>query len=752
MAQTKVEFVEAAGVSSQNSSAHYTLGGVASYGTYTGVLLKFPPIDGNLQFQKINSAKIYFYVNSYGSSQNSTTLSGWSVANKNIDINEATYADLQLSLYYGTTVYKTYSPGWFSFFDDFKFQLKNYFGFLLNVSGVLTYFTPYGTYKPYVLIDHDDDIKGIEIYGLSPIDFSTQSISQTFSWHFGTTSDFTITYITPISAIFQWRKDDGSDIHEIDANNGLSVSVPAGTFPSGSIQVRVTVTANSGVTNSTQWYTIQVLPPRIDSPTPSSGYVPNDKAQEFNWSLVQPTSQTAKVQATQLSAVFKWRENAGSVIHEIPVSGSQTRVTVPAGTFNTDSFQWMVTATASGNVTASSDWMTCTTLEATSTAKALSPKSTVIQSGADITFAWEHIISTGSAPTGYDIQYSTDQSLWLDLLSGKTSETTAVLANNTLPGGTVYWHVRTYNTDGLAGAWSDPAEIIVIAPPATPVITLEQISPRPVIRWTSTDQAAYELEIVDVGSAARYGSENRYQTKSILPDGLHTVRVRIQNRYSQWSAWAEASFTIFNTPGGSISLSALASANGDVSLSWSQGAFTGYEVLRDGVVIARTDQAAYTDRWAVGQVQYQVRGIVDAAGNYSLSNAVALAVSVRTVQIAPVSGGDWLALPYTTTDIREVATSVSRAVTYQQFLGAQLPTATVSEALTISHQLSTALPWARKTDANSLEAMIGQLVCVKDPRGERFVGVLGSYSKTSSRFYIAYSLTITPVDWEEAST
>ena len=99
-----------------------------------------------------------------------------------------------------------------------------------------------------------------------------------------------------------------------------------------------------------------------------------------------------------------------------------------------------------------------------------------------------------------------------------------------------------------------------------------------------------------------------------------------------------------------------------------------------------------------------------------------------------------------------MATSVSRAVTYQQFLGAQLPTATVSDALTISHQLSTALPWSRKADADRLEAMIGQLVCVKDPRGERFVGVLGSYSKTSSRFYLAYSLTITPVDWEEVST
>lgn len=751
MPTTQLQITQAAGVDSGQPLQHFAPGATTGYldAAYDFLAMPYPAIPETLKFKNIKSAYFYFYASGYPSSNYSEEYTAYRVQSP-FDPSTATYNDLVLNFWYQPQVNRESVPGWIMYSQDLKYVMKSDAGFCIAYA-YFYYMTPYGTNKPYILIDYDENDVGIEPYALNPSTYVTQSVDQRFYWSVRNDA-YTFVTVSTASTKIQWKQADNATIHEVDVGTGTSATVPAGTFPSGEIQARLALTSSSGVTKYSDWVTLQVLPPRIDSPTPSSGYVPKYKDTEFNWALVQPTSQTAKVQATQLSAVFMWRENADGAVHEIPVSGPETRVTVPAGTFTSDSIQWMVTATASGNVTASSDWMTCTTLETTSTAKAISPKSTVIQSGADITFAWEHIISTGSAPTGYDIQYSTDQILWLDLLSGETSETTAVLANNTLPGGTVYWHVRTYNTDGLAGAWSDPAEIIVIAPPAAPVITLEQISPRPIIRWTSTDQAAYELEIVDVGSVARYGSENRYQTKSILPDGLHTVRVRIQNRYSQWSSWAEASFTIFNTPGGSISLSALAASNGDVSLSWSQGAFTGYEVLRDGVVIARTDQAAYTDRWAVGQVQYQVRGIVDAAGNYSLSNAVALDVSVRTVQIAPVSGGDWLALPYTTTDIREVATSVSRAVTYQQFLGAQLPTATVSDALTISHQLSTALPWSRKADADRLEAMIGQLVCVKDPRGERFVGVLGSYSKTSSRFYLAYSLTITPVDWEEAST
>lgn len=752
MGTTKINFSGAAGLSITNTSVHYSVG--EKYNPvsdiYSHVALKFGVHPPEIKYNNIVSANLVLYGTQFldDNSDEKTILSDNRIT-KDFDPETATYKSISSERGSSAYIYKSEFPGWITYFVNFKSVMRKYYGLMIAFPK-FEFYTPYGLNKPHMLIEYEDTPSGLFAAEISPNEFINQCIDQKISWIL---EHRAYTFETPeaVSAAIEWRKQGDSVIYSIDAENTGYAIVPAGTFQGDSVDIRVVVKSNSGATTNSVWTNLQLVPPIIDSPAPSSGFVPKKSSSIFSWSIVY-VEESEKKQVQQISAVFRWREDELGTIHEVPVSGAATNITIPAGTFSTDSIQWMVLATAIGGVDVASDWMTCTTIDGISTAKALSPKSTVIQSGADITFAWEHIISTGSAPTGYDIQYSTDQILWLDLLSGKTSETTAVLANNTLPGGTVYWHVRTYNTDGLAGAWSDPAEIIVIAPPAVPVITLEQISPRPVIRWTSTDQAAYELEIVDVGSVARYGSENRYQTKSILPDGLHTVRVRIQNRYSQWSAWAEAIFTIFNTPGGSISLSALAAANGDVSLSWSQGAFTGYEVLRDGVVIARTAQAAYTDRWAVGQVQYQVRGIVDAAGNYSLSNAVDLTVEVPTVQIAPVSGGDWLALPYTTTDIREVATSVSRAVTYQQFLGAQLPTATVSEALTISHQLSTALPWSRKADADRLEAMIGQLVCVKDPRGERFVGVLGSYSKTSSRFYLAYSLTITPVDWEEAST
>lgn len=491
----------------------------------------------------------------------------------------------------------------------------------------------------------------------------------------------------------------------------------------------------------------------------------------FSWQLSIDTSQIdnpaqENIVSTVSNYKLYWRDAASSTDGVLLYTGTDTAYTAPANTFDGHSqIQWRVVGSMSNGVSinpyayAETDdpddgwfYLNLADMDATSTSKIIGPDNVSINGSEPIVLQWQHIVSTGTAQTRADIQTGSTEELLSAFASVQGAANTYTVPANTFQAGDLYWRVRTYNADGVAGEWSETAHVIVIGASPAPLLTLERISPRPIIRWEAQGQIAYELEIVGAESATQYGQINRYEAKSILAPGNYTVRVRVQNKYSLWSAWAEAALPVTNVPGAEITLTATPDSTGNVSLSWSAaGLFEQYEVLRDGTVIARTATTSFTDRLAIGSVQYQVRGIVDAAGNYSLSNAVALAVSVRTVQIAPVSGGDWLALPYTTTDIREVATSVSRAVTYQQFLGAQLPTAIVSEALTITHQISTALPWSRKADADRLEAMIGQLVCVKDPRGERFVGVLGSYSKTSSRFYLAYSLTITPVDWEEAS-
>lgn len=752
MGSTKIEFSEAAGVSSVNRNQHYPVRekynpDIDDYNCLAIRIDKPPEI---ILFNDILSARFYFYGTQWlDSGLLSPTVTIHRIV-KDFDPETATYNSLVIEEDITYPLEKTDFPGWIRC-SEYRGIITEIFGFLIKFPK-FEFYTPYSANVPYVLIEYDDNPSGLEAAEISPSDSFAQCIDQNITWQLKTSANI-FGELKAVSSILEWRENESGAISSISSNDNESVLIPAGTFTGNHVQVRVCVTSNSGARTESSWVSLTLIPPQIDSPSPASGFVPKYADSMFSWSLVYTNEDETKAQVTQVNATFRWRERDGAQEHEVFVDSAEPRVKIHGGTFTSDSIQWMVSCTAIGGVTVESGWFTCTTVDSVSSARAISPKTIVIQSGADIQFAWEHIVETGAAPTGFDIQYSTDKLMWHDLLTGKTSETTALLEDNTLPGGTVYWRVRTYNADAVAGEWSDPAEIIVIAPPDAPVIVLDQISPQPIIRWIAQGQISYELEIDKAESVSRYGNENRYQAKTVLSDGLHTVRVRIQNSYSLWSKWAEASFTVFNAPGAEITLTATPDSMGNISLSWSvAGLFDRYEVLRDGNVIARTATTSFTDRLAIGSVQYQVRGIVDEAGNYSLSNAVEQSVSVRYVQIAPVSGGEWLTLPYSTTDIREVATNVSRAVTYQQYTGAKLPTATVSEALTVSHQIATAFPWSQKADADRLEAMIGQLVCVKDPRGERFVGVLGSFSKTSSRFYIAYSLTITPVDWEEVAT
>lgn len=489
----------------------------------------------------------------------------------------------------------------------------------------------------------------------------------------------------------------------------------------------------------------------------------------FSWQLSTDTSQIdnpaqENIVSTVSNYKLYWRDTASSTDGVLLYTGTDTAYTAPANTFDGHSqIQWRVVGSMSNGVSinpyayAETDdpddgWFTLNLadLDAKSTCKIIYPNNVSVDGTSSVLFEWQHVVSTGTAQTRADIQTGSTPNQLTDFATIQGAANTYSAPANSFTAGDLYWRVRTYNADGVAGEWSETAHIIVISASPAPLLILERISPRPIIRWETVGQVSYEVEIVGVESAQQYGSGSRYEGKTILAEGLYTIRVRIQNQYSLWSPWAEASLTVFNAPGGPISLSATASKTGEVQLSWSTtGAFTAYQILRNGAVIGETTERSYLDRLAIGACSYQIRGIVDAAGNYSLSGVQALTVTVPTVQIAPVSGGDWLALPYTTTDIREISVSTSKSVTYQQFLGASLPVGVVGEALSKTVQLSCAFPYRLQADAAKLEALIGQLVCVKDPRGRRYLGILGSMSHVSSRFYLSYSLTITPVACEE---
>ncbi len=149
------------------------------------------------------------------------------------------------------------------------------------------------------------------------------------------------------------------------------------------------------------------------------------------------------------------------------------------------------------------------TTDALSTATAISPSAAYVDGTKITRFVWEHSTDTGTVQTAYDLQIKTGVTDWTTVKTDGTGEPFCDLPANTLPSGTIQWRVRTYNSDGVAGTWSNALTVVVIAAPQMPNVQIDVVSPRPKVSWTSQDQQAFRVQMgsYDSGLVFRYGKD-----------------------------------------------------------------------------------------------------------------------------------------------------------------------------------------------------------------------------------------------------
>lgn len=467
----------------------------------------------------------------------------------------------------------------------------------------------------------------------------------------------------------------------------------------------------------------------ITSTAPGDGAIIKTQENTFSWGLNDPGYCVAALRQT--SAVFRWRSGTSGTVHTINVSGNTQSVTVPANTFaGTTSIQWQVAVTANSGVVTTSDWVTLSTADATPTAAPLSPVDTVIDGSKDVLFQWQHSISTGTAQSKADLQKSADGSTWTTLAT-----VTGAAKQWTCPAGTLtssikYWRVRTYNADGIAGAWSDAAQIVVIAAPTAPSIQIKSTGPRPSISWQTSEQEAYQVELDGkLSGGTRYGTDKTWTSPSYLADGSHTVRVRVQNQYGMWSNWGAAALPVTNTPGASITLSVHASSVAD--LSWqTSGSYDFYLVYRNGKPIAKLTQTQYTDELSSGSTTYQVRGCFDGSSNYGLSSAVTATITTgQYVTLYGIASGKKVTLKHCGLKNQPVQNAINRDIQYIFMYGSTYPHAERSEFVT--KKVGGTAVFLPGEDKAGFDALIGELVCLKTQSGEMVIGYLNETSDTS---------------------
>lgn len=357
---------------------------------------------------------------------------------------------------------------------------------------------------------------------------------------------------------------------------------------------------------------------------PKSGFIDAKKENTFSWKFAYDKTPTAEYGGSydildeiyQGSAKFRWKQKSAVEYTEIPLSGNTQSITIPANTFTGDEIQWQVIVTSDDGIEGTpSDWYTLTTVDSTSSAKAVSPVNVVVDGSYPIEFRWNHVIDTGSDQTKYELEYSDDNGLeWKPLKSEETSNTFATIPENTLPAGNLLWKVRTYNSDGAAGSWSEPAGIIVRAAPQAPSITSISAEARPTVRWQSVGQEAYEIAVYS-GETLLYttgetaGTEKQKKIPEYLAPGTYTVQIRIWNAYNIESPWSSGSVQI---PENTLTPPGITATTrpGVVEIQISGTGYEKFYLLRDGVPIAKILSGAYQD-YAVsaGKHSYVARGV-----------------------------------------------------------------------------------------------------------------------------------------------
>lgn len=470
--------------------------------------------------------------------------------------------------------------------------------------------------------------------------------------------------------------------------------------------------------------------------SPSSGFVPKYSANTFTWSTHQVGTCIGTLAVSNCK--FRWRTSSSASYTEIDC-GTNMSCTIPANTFTTNSIQWCAVITDNGGTTTASDWYTLSTEEVTSTASADSPKNTMIDGSVVNTFSWSHIISTGTAPTRSDLQKSINGTTWAALATVTGSDTTTTIAANTFTSGQWYWRVRTYNTDNVAGAWSDAVSFISVASPVLQGVSATQ-TPRPTVSWQCSDQQGYQVKIGSYDSGVRFGTAQNFKYPGYLADGTYTVKVRVVNQYGLWSAWQTASCTVSNTAGTEITL--LASHSDAVAnLSWSTtGTYSAFILYRNNVPIYKGTDTHYTDNLALNSVSYKVRGVTTGSDNYTLSNVVDAELIVDCMMIADINSFNWMRLDKSTSSSSEINLSHSSSSIVEHISGAEYPVLEMSEYK--DKILSGKAAFTDMTEAKAFSNLNGKCVVVKTPKGDMVVGLLSAVQEVQNTFFYGFSFSV----------
>lgn len=611
-----------------------------------------------------------------------------------------------------------------------------------------------GTTLPYVTITYDDAALITSIISIDealPASINSGD-AQDVTWKYQKDTSGGSGYCADetwaqSSATFYWRnKATEQTFHAIQVSGTTTgVTIPAGTFPSGSqIEWYVEGTDEDGTTTETEKSTTVVLPTQITpSNAPTSGYANPRNPISFGW-VYQSSTGTAGAGDTS----FFWRISGSSSWTEVQATHGANSVTIPANTFQTAStIQWYLSGTDSTGYASETDVYSFSTAAGTVTATAEYPSNTIQSNNQPITFGWNYSSPDGFAPSRFVFKWKlTTDVNWTTLLDETEIVTEYTFPAYTFPSGEIYWVVIPYNIDGVEGTGNSASYICYGAPDA-PVVYAEN-APFSTVSWQASDQQAYRIKVDEAIYGPYFGTEKRFPIPEKLDDGEHTIGVSVVGTYGLWSEWGEAVINVQNVPGDEIVLGGVGGI--DAFLSWVTAEETSdFMVFRDDVQIARTAGITFTDRFATGEHTYKVINRLP-NGNYSESNEVTMDMDIDGTYIALLSGGEWLKIKYQLKDASDQEYTESIETVYNHFASDDYPSISISRYRERSLSYSAVFLYVDEEDHARFKDMLRKPVIMKFENGNMIVGVIDSWTALHRKnYYTAYTFSLRRIEWED---
>lgn len=200
------------------------------------------------------------------------------------------------------------------------------------------------TRKPFLTCEYSNDNVGIKADNFSPSSgaFVNRFQKNTFTWDAEDDTDLTqvcFAEVKQTSAVFEWRVKNASTSKTISVSGATTAcTVPANTFPSGTLEWRVKVTANSGTTTTSAWQEITTtdVTPTAKPVSPSGIVIDATTVNRFSWQHIISTG------TPQRKADLQWSADGTTWNTLATVTGENQYYDVPANEFTSGTKYWRV--------------------------------------------------------------------------------------------------------------------------------------------------------------------------------------------------------------------------------------------------------------------------------------------------------------------------------------------------------------------------------------------------------------------------